>query len=320
MPGSMSGAVRFVDRAAGERWRSADPLLPAPDDLAEGCAPPFTVTGQDGLPAGYAVCRHRYLPDTSLEQTWGARTRYVLTPRLAGQDTYAALDSLLTQWRDHLAGIPAVAGDDTAALLIWPARDTTGVRALLKHGLQPMSVIAARTRPPQRTAMVPSRSFEVRTATERDVEIVTELELGVMAYDAQFGGAIKRPATADLVRGDVKVHLARNPAWTWLAEAEAKPIGLLTIQPPDLARWIAGYTSLAPAAYLSTMFVEPGYRAKGVGAALVGHAHEKLDSEGVAVTLLHHAQVNPLSGPFWNRMGYRPLWTTWETRPAVTLR
>jgi hypothetical protein len=24
--------------------------------------------------------------------------------------------------------------------------------------------------------------------------------------------------------------------------------------------------------------------------------------------------------PFWHRMGYRPLWTTWETRPAATLR
>jgi len=35
---------------------------------------------------------------------------------------------------------------------------------------------------------------------------------------------------------------------------------------------------------------------------------------------LHYAQVNPLSGPFWNRMGYRPLWTSWEARPAAALR
>ena len=28
----------------------------------------------------------------------------------------------------------------------------------------------------------------------------------------------------------------------------------------------------------------------------------------------------PLSAPFWNRMGYRPLWIGWEVRPAASLR
>jgi hypothetical protein len=41
---------------------------------------------------------------------------------------------------------------------------------------------------------------------------------------------------------------------------------------------------------------------------------------GVDTTLLHYAQLNPLSAPFWNRMEYRPLWTGWEARPAVSLR
>jgi hypothetical protein len=36
--------------------------------------------------------------------------------------------------------------------------------------------------------------------------------------------------------------------------------------------------------------------------------------------LLHYAQVNPVSAPFWSRMGYRPLWTIWEARPAAALR
>jgi hypothetical protein len=33
--------------------------------------------------------------------------------------------------------------------------------------------------------------------------------------------------------------------------------------------------------------------------------------------LLHYALMNPLSAPFW--MGYRPLWTGWEVRPAASL-
>jgi hypothetical protein len=46
----------------------------------------------------------------------------------------------------------------------------------------------------------------------------------------------------------------------------------------------------------------------------------KLDARGVDTTLLRFAQLNPLSAPFWNRMGYRPLWTGWEVRPAASLR
>jgi GNAT superfamily N-acetyltransferase len=79
-------------------------------------------------------------------------------------------------------------------------------------------------------------------------------------------------------------------------------------------------TSRSPAAYLQTMFIQPEDRGTGVGFALVRALHARLDAAGVGVTLLHHSQVNPLSGPFWNRMGYRPLWTSWEARPARALR
>jgi hypothetical protein len=36
--------------------------------------------------------------------------------------------------------------------------------------------------------------------------------------------------------------------------------------------------------------------------------------------LLHYEQTNPLSAPFWSRQGYRPLWTSWESRPACAVR
>ncbi|ROP39823.1 hypothetical protein [Saccharothrix texasensis] len=55
---------------------------------------------------------------------------------------------------------------------------------------------------------------------------------------------------------------------------------------------------------------------RGVGAALADHAHRLLDGAGVGVTLPHHALPNPLSAPFRHSHGYRPLWTTWQRRPA----
>ena len=55
-------------------------------------------------------------------------------------------------------------------------------------------------------------------------------------------------------------------------------------------------------------------------AFLAAQLHRAADESGVAVTLLHYEQVHPVSGPFWNQQGYRPLWTSGEARPAGTLR
>jgi hypothetical protein len=48
--------------------------------------------------------------------------------------------------------------------------------------------------------------------------------------------------------------------------------------------------------------------------------HRAAEAADVAVTLLHYAQLNPRSMPFWSQQGYRPLWTLWEAHPASSLR
>jgi GNAT superfamily N-acetyltransferase len=73
-------------------------------------------------------------------------------------------------------------------------------------------------------------------------------------------------------------------------------------------------------AYLMALLVAPAERGAGVGAALAGQLHRAVAAASIAVVLLQYEQVNPLAVPFWGRQGYRPLWTTWEARPARTLR
>jgi predicted GNAT family acetyltransferase len=87
-----------------------------------------------------------------------------------------------------------------------------------------------------------------------------------------------------------------------------------------VATWIAPLAEAAPVAYLLLAGVQPGQRGRGVGAALTARLHDDVAAAGVQVTLLHYAQVNPLSAPFWSQQGYRPLWTVWEARPASTVR
>lgn len=321
MPWVVREAVRDVNRAVGRRWRAIDPLLPDPGTLPAGCGEPLVVTGEHGRLAGIGVCVHQHIPPQSLNQTWGAADRFTLVPRLPGQDIAAQADLLLAQWRDHLAGIGAARGPDTSASVVWPSLDVTGVQALLRHGLQPITVIAVRTRPSGPPA-VPRGAYgvTVRLAGPADEEQVADLELRLIRYDMHFGGPVWRAATARLVRDEIRDSLARPDPWTWLAEHNGRAVGLLVAQPPQEAGWIAGMTSKSPAAYLQTMFVDARERGTGVGAALVRQLHARLDGMGVALTLLHHSQVNPLSAPFWYRMGYRPLWTSWEARPASALR
>lgn len=323
MPWVVREAVRDINRAVGRRWQVIDPLLPDPAALPAGCGDPLVITGDNGRLAGLGVCVHQHIPAQSLNQTWGAADRFTLVPRLAGQDVGAAADLLFAQWRDHLAGVGAARGPDTSASVVWPSMDVTGIQALLRHGLQPLTVVAARTRPAGATAPGKPRGAygaTIRLAGPADEEQVLDLELRLIRYDMLFGGPVWRAATARLVRDEVRSSLAKQASWTWLAERGGRAVGLLVAQPPQESSWIAGMTSRAPAAYLQTMFVDQAERGTGIGSALVRNLHVQLDAGGVAATLLHHSQVNPLSAPFWYRMGYRPLWTSWEARPASALR
>ena len=148
MPWVIRDVVDDINKAVTKRWRHLDPLLPEPSDLPEGCMAPLLALGDNSRPSGLGVCRHQHVAADTLAQTWGTATKFVLSMRLRGPDIQAAADDLLTQWRDHLSAQPEAKADDTAAIVNWPARDVTGVLALLRHGLQPMTVIAVRPAEP----------------------------------------------------------------------------------------------------------------------------------------------------------------------------
>src|ERR1700759_2914982 len=143
MPWAVREAVRDLNRVVGRRWHAVDPLLPAPAPLPAGCGEPLVVTTDNGRMAGLGVCVHQHIPPQSLNQTWGAADRFTLVPRLAGQDVAPLAGQLLAQWRDHLAGAGPTRGPHAPASVVWPSLDITGVQALLRPGLQPITVIAA---------------------------------------------------------------------------------------------------------------------------------------------------------------------------------
>ena len=320
MPAVTPGTARAAGERTAARLAAIDPLLPAPA-VPEGCGAELTVTGPDGSAAALGTCEHWAGEPGSLDLTWGAVRRFQLTPQITGPDVAGALDELLARWRDHLATVPEAAEEDTAAVILWPTRDIDGPRPLLRHGLAPRAVIAARAAGRRAATAVPVEpGVRIRQAGPADLDEVARLGLETIRYDAHFGTVIERPGTPAALRHEAGAVLAAPDPWVWLAERDGAAFGLLYAERPEFAGWIAPMVRAEPVAYVELMDVLPGERGRGAAAALTGQLHRAADESGVAVTLLHYEQVNPLSGPFWHQQGYRPLWTTWEARPARTLR
>ena len=315
-------AVEAARQAVARRWQAIDPLLPEPSEPAKTCGADLSVTSADGRIVATGFCRHVRLRPGSLELAWGAASQFALTAWVAGPDVGNGLSQLLERWRRHLMRQQNAADEDSSAMVRWPSRDVTGVRELLEHGMRPLTVIAAR--PAGRaidgsTGRAGSADLRIRAAGQGDLDVLERLGMEMMRYDAHFGSVAVRTDTAHGLRESAARTLAAAQPCTWLAERDGEAVGMVHAEPPEAAGWIAPLVRAQPVAYLGEMSVLPGARGAGVGTALVEHLHRELDAAGAAVTLLHHAQLNPLSAPFWNRMGYRPLWTSWELRPADRL-
>src|SRR6266851_147411 len=91
----------------------------------------------------------------SMEILWSAAVRHVLSAQVGGHRQRRHSTGCCVGWRMHLRSLPGTSDTDTAATLTWPSRDISGVRALLGHGIEPLTVIAAR---PAHRAVPPSRS------------------------------------------------------------------------------------------------------------------------------------------------------------------
>ncbi|HUA41015.1 MAG TPA: GNAT family N-acetyltransferase [Streptosporangiaceae bacterium] len=323
MPGARSDATDGLSAEVARRWRAVDALLPEPPGGEPGCGAALLVTDRAGRLIADGSCEHSHAQAGSLDLTWGAAHQFRLTARVAGPDPGHSLDQLLALWREHLAAVPGTGDSDTSAVVTWPSRDVCGVQALLRHGFAPLAVIAARRtggQPAERSADLGDPGIQLRRAGQADIDAVVSLGFEVIAFDAQVCSVTLRPDTAPALRHDCAALLAEPQPWAWLAERAGDPVGMLIAEPPATAAWIAPLAASAPVAYLLLAGVQPGERGRGIGAALTAQYHHDSAEAGVQVSLLHYAQVNPLSAPFWSQQGYRPLWTVWEARPASTAR
>src|SRR5690606_15697044 len=319
LPGGGTEFERLM-KSAARRWASIDPLLPAPPRPRRSGDTLLTVSDEAGRPVAAGTMRYSWYQPGEVGRTWGMPDQHWLTPLVGGPEPGRALDSLLTSWREQLEALPTGTGSESSALLTWPARDVCGVVPLQRHGLQPFSVLAVRRRGRGVPPVLPPRDVVIRLADSGDLTEAVALLMEQHRFEEDFGGVFVQAETAEQTRGVLARALSRRPSWIWVAERRGRLVGLVWVSPPQRARWAAPPVSGASPARIGYGVVTEDERGAGIGTALVELAHQALDSNGAEVALLDYSLMSPLSGPFWHRMGYRPLWTTWEARPALALR
>lgn len=303
--------------AYAERMAAEDALLPTFTDPATSAS--AVLRTRDGV----AFAGRSAVAAGSMGSLWRPLVEYRLDLRVAGSDPAAAVESLLCRWEDQLA--EAVSYDegygwDCAAVVTLPSRDTTGATALLRRGFAANRVLAVR--PANRLGAGPPTvpGVRIREAGESDLSTLARMRAELHAYDAQFGVVTPRSDALDrLIEGSRAQLAADTPVpQLWVAELYGRPLGFLEVEVPPTANWIAGYVGAERVGYLASLHVAEAARSSGVGSALVAHAHQLFESQDVDAVLLHHALQSPRSTPFWYAHGYRPLWTSWYRRPAVS--
>ncbi|MGH3757092.1 N-acetyltransferase family protein [Actinophytocola sp.] len=298
------------------RFERVDPLLPPAAPPPDGDV--LTAALPDGERVAGVVVRDRY-EDGTAPTLWSAREVWELHPLLgeAGGDGGAGMDLLLRDLRRMLErGSP---GCDSACLVTWPSRDVAATGPLLAHGLAPLSTLAVRTEPAG--AESGAEDLTVRLATTWDLVVALDLELAELAYSARVGAAIERPDARRIKRAALVRHLEQGDP-VWLAERDGVVVGLAHGRVIDVRPGSTMATRLRAGrwGYVNCVSVRAEARGTGVGRHLMAVAHEELARRGATGTFLYYNPPNPLASVFWPRLGYRPLWTIWEVRPAAALR
>ncbi|MBS1672739.1 MAG: GNAT family N-acetyltransferase [Actinobacteria bacterium] len=303
------------------RQRGFDPLLA--DAPALDAADPGYLEAVDETGAAAGIARFTAVDAASPDAVWGALRRHELDVRVAGEDPGRALGTILDRWLRGLAEQERPGDADSSARVNVPSRDIALVRALTERGFAPNGIRGVRPRPRGAIAAAPDLPVAldgalVRAATVDDAPALGALDARLLALDTHFAGVTERAGAADMFAGAYRERLQAAPDTTWVLERPTGITGFIHVM-PDAASPEPGTLALAASGgqYLVVMYLDESERGAGTGAAFCDIAHALLDAAGAPYTLLSYAVANPRSGPFWSRMGYRPVVTEWQRRPAV---
>lgn len=299
--------------------RGLDPQLPERIGLGgPGAADPLLVV-RDGRIGAVGVCAVETLEPGHPEALWGSYRSAEL--RMGWDGDEGPVGELLERWIERTAAELGDPGDWESSLwLRAPSRDSALVRPLLAHGFALVDITAIRvgargSDAQQALERLAAAGVQLRPAVLEDAGLLGEMDAELLAHDAQHGGVELREGAAQVLQAGIEERLRADPGWTWVVERGGAPVGYLSIE-IDRDRHREKCAPGGRVAFVQAMYLRPVVRGDGIGEAVVEFGHGLLEREGFDRVLLSYAALNPRSGPFWCRMGYRPLWGVWQRRPA----
>lgn len=317
------------------RDRQLDSQLPGSN--GSGSTPlsgetPDLVVCRDGVVHALGAIRAVALTPDHPDALWGACRRSELQLRWDGDA--AAVGELLDRWIAGAASALGTVGDWQSSLEIEvPSRDSGLVLPLLQRGFVATGITGIRlggegggdtgtaavdAEAAERSALarLDAAGIVLRQATLADAPLLGEMDSELLHHDALHGAVEARDGAAAVLQRGIEERLEIDPDWTWVIEQHGDPVGYLSIE-TNRERHDAKCAAGADIAYIQAMYLRPTIRGGGVGEAVVHFAHARARRAGFGRMLLGYAALNPRSGPFWCRMGYRPLYTSWQRRPAL---
>lgn len=317
------------------RDRQLDSQLPGSTghgSTPRGSETPDLVVCRDGAVHAFGAIRTVSLTPDHPDALWGACRRSELQLRWDGD--VAAAGELLDRWIADAASELGAPGDWQSSLEIEvPSRDSELVLPLLRRGFVATGITGVRlsreggggigaaavdAEAAERSALARLEAVGValRQATLSDAPLLGEMDSELLHHDALHGAVEARDGAAAVLQRGIEERLEIDPDWTWVIEQHGDPVGYLSIE-TKRERHNAKCAAGEDIAYIQAMYLRPTVRGGGVGEAVVHFAHARAQRAGFGRMLLGYAALNPRSGPFWCRMGYRPLYTSWQRRPAL---
>lgn len=128
-----------------------------------------------------------------------------------------------------------------------------------------------------------NKSTQIRIMTIADYDALYDLWLHIPGMGLN---------TTDDSREGIAQYLKRNPTTCFVAEADGKLIGVI----------MAGHDGRRGFIYHTAVL--PEHRKQGIAMALVDHAMQALEAEGIHKTALVVFASNELGNGFWEHIGF----------------
>ncbi|HZB51038.1 MAG TPA: GNAT family N-acetyltransferase, partial [Mycobacteriales bacterium] len=168
-------------------------------------------------------------------------------------------------------------------------------------------------RPPDPLSGPVPAGMAVRPAQPADTEAVLALHQDAVVFQAAVS-----PYTRAVAAGEAgfRRRLQEGRSSTHVATAAGELLGVCEwwlLPADDGTEDRPGLLPPGRYAYLNSVAVRFASRGAGLGRALVGAALAAAGPD-LAGSVLWFSEHNPVASQVWPRLGWRPLWTSWERR------